>query len=304
MVEEAQPPAGVSYPLTLRGSSYAWWRSLLGVGVALLLYLLMTSAVSSMVIGVGYFIERPDQTPAEYAAAGYRQRWLEATAEITAVLLGEVDRTAALQLVARRAREVSGASLALLMLFDVGAGTLRVELNHSDTSCLPASLTADNNDHRILAVARNLAAEGRMVTVVTKDLPLRLKASIVGLDADEYRNELANDSTWTGFVELEVDSETVDILFAERVVDLVEARDLPCNTGVALVAGAWAGPADERDAAWVERRVEELQPTADERAIDRIGWAPDLRSAFRLSRESGRPVFLFTMDGRFSIGRC
>ena len=32
-------------------------------------------------------------------------------------------------------------------------GTLRVELNHSDTSCLPASLTADNNDHRILAVA-------------------------------------------------------------------------------------------------------------------------------------------------------
>jgi hypothetical protein len=75
-------------------------------------------------------------------------------------------------------------------------------------------------------------------------------------------------------------------------------------TGVALAAVAWAGPADERDAAWVERRVEELQPTAAERAIDRIGWAPDLRSAFRLSRESGRPVFLFTMDGRFSIGRC
>ena len=41
-----------------------------------------------------------------YAAAGARQRWLEATAEITNVLLGEVDRTSALQLVARRAREV------------------------------------------------------------------------------------------------------------------------------------------------------------------------------------------------------
>jgi hypothetical protein len=74
--------------------------------------------------------------------------------------------------------------------------------------------------------------------------------------------------------------------------------------GVALVAGAGAGPAGERDAAWVEQRVEELQPTAAERAIDRIGWATDLRSALRLSRESGRPVFLFTMDGRFSIGRC
>ena len=117
-------------------------------------------------------------------------------------------------------------------------GTLRVELNHSDTSCLPASLTADNNDHRILAVARNLAAEGRSVTVVTKDLPLRLKASIVGLDADEYRNEQANDSTWTGFAELDVDADTVDALFADRVVDLLEARELPCNTGVALVAGS------------------------------------------------------------------
>jgi PhoH-like ATPase len=117
-------------------------------------------------------------------------------------------------------------------------GTLRVELNHSDTSCLPASLMADNNDHRILAVARNLAAEGRAVTVVTKDLPLRLKASIVGLDADEYRNELAADTSWTGFVELVVESEVVDMLFADRLVDLAEARDLPCNTGVALVAGS------------------------------------------------------------------
>src|SRR5947209_9005035 len=115
-------------------------------------------------------------------------------------------------------------------------GTLRVELNHQDTAGLPAALASDNNDHRILAVAKNLADEGHAVTVVTKDLPLRLKASIVGLDSDEYRNELASgDGSWTGFVELEVDSYSIDELFAERVVDLVEARELPCNTGVALV---------------------------------------------------------------------
>jgi hypothetical protein len=72
----------------------------------------------------------------------------------------------------------------------------------------------------------------------------------------------------------------------------------------ALAGAAWAGPPGEHDATWIEHRIEELQPTAAERAIDRIGWADDLRAAFRLSRESGRPVFLFTMDGRFSIGRC
>ena len=132
---------------------------------------------------------------------------------------------------------VDGSNLTDPLIANEHGGTLRVELNHQDTSALPAALATDNNDHRILAVARNLADEGHAVTVVTKDLPLRLKASIVGLDADEYRNELADDSSWSGFVELEVDRDTIDELYTERVVDLAEARDLPCNAGVALVAG-------------------------------------------------------------------
>jgi PhoH-like ATPase len=129
-------------------------------------------------------------------------------------------------------------SLTEPLVVNGAGGTLRVELNHQDTAGLPAAMATENNDHRILAVAKNLSDEGHDVVVVTKDLPLRLKASIVGLAADEYRNELAADSSWTGFVELDVDGEDIDELFAERVVDLAEARDLPCNTGVALVAGA------------------------------------------------------------------
>ena len=117
-------------------------------------------------------------------------------------------------------------------------GTLRVEVNHTDMGGFPATLSGETNDHRILAVARNLATEGRDVTVVTKDLPLRLKASIVGLDADEYRNELASDSNWTGMEELDVDGGAIDELFEDHVLDLEEARDLPCNTGVVLHAGS------------------------------------------------------------------
>ena len=117
-------------------------------------------------------------------------------------------------------------------------GTLRVEVNHTEMAGFPAALLGETNDHRILAVARNIAAEGRDVTIVTKDLPLRLKASIVGLDADEYRNELASDSNWAGMVEIEVDGSTIDALFEDHVVDLGEARDLPCNTGVVLHAGS------------------------------------------------------------------
>ena len=57
-----------------------------------------------------------------------RERWLAATAEITNVLLGEVRRTDALALVARRAREVAEAELVLVLLYDEDGGTFTVEV--------------------------------------------------------------------------------------------------------------------------------------------------------------------------------
>ncbi|MFE7117456.1 PhoH family protein [Streptomyces sp. NPDC057654] len=117
---------------------------------------------------------------------------------------------------------------------DLG-GTLRVELNHSDPGVLPAGFRLGDNDSRILAVARNLQAEGHDVTVVSKDLPLRIKASSVGLLAEEYRAELAiTDSGWTGMTELAVSAEQVDELFAAESADVPEAAELPVHTGLVL----------------------------------------------------------------------
>ena len=67
---------------------------------------------------------------------------------------------------------------------DVG-GTLHVELNHTDPSLLPPGFRLGDNDSRILAVALNFRAEGRDVTLVSKDLPMRVKAASVGLRAEE-----------------------------------------------------------------------------------------------------------------------
>lgn len=113
-------------------------------------------------------------------------------------------------------------------------GTLRVELNHGDRAGLPDALHHDDNDARILAVARNLAAAGHHVVLVTKDLPLRLWASLAGLEAQEYRSEQARDGEWTGLHSLAATGETIDALYARGVVDLDDARDLPCHTGVVL----------------------------------------------------------------------
>ncbi|GAA1352718.1 PhoH family protein [Streptomyces beijiangensis] len=114
-------------------------------------------------------------------------------------------------------------------------GTLRVELNHSDPSVLPAGYRLGDNDSRILAVARNLQAEGYDVTVVSKDLPLRIKASSVGLLAEEYRAELAiTDSGFTGMSELPLSADQVDLLFAEETLYVPEAADFPVHTGLVL----------------------------------------------------------------------
>jgi len=123
---------------------------------------------------------------------------------------------------------------------DVG-GTLHVELNHSDLSTLPQGFRVDSNDSRILAVSLNLANEGKLVTLVTKDMPLRVKAASVGLDSDEYRmHPVASSSGWTGMHELSVAAETVDALYDGECIELAESPDFldvadsPCHTGLVL----------------------------------------------------------------------
>jgi PhoH-like ATPase len=117
-------------------------------------------------------------------------------------------------------------------------GTVRVELNHTDATSLPSGFRLGDNDTRILAVARNLADEGHRVTLVSKDLPLRIKASAVGLAAEEYRAEAVSDSDtgYTGLTELEVAAADLDELYEDGTVDLEAARDLPCHNGLVLLS--------------------------------------------------------------------
>jgi PhoH-like ATPase len=115
-------------------------------------------------------------------------------------------------------------------------GTLRVELNHTDPEALPSGFRLGDNDSRILAVARNLANEGAAVTLVSKDLPMRVKASAVGLDAEEYRAELTPESGWTGMVEVEAVAADLDALYDGQVIELEQARDLPTHTGLVLLS--------------------------------------------------------------------
>ncbi len=112
-------------------------------------------------------------------------------------------------------------------------GSLRVELNHIDPAILPAGFQLGDNDSRILAVAANLNSEGFDVTVVSKDLPMRVKASAIGLRAEEYLHELATDE-WSGVSDLHLSANEMANLYDSEEISHPDAKSLPVNTGLII----------------------------------------------------------------------
>ena len=115
-------------------------------------------------------------------------------------------------------------------------GTLHVELNHTDSTVLPAGFRNDSNDSRILACALNLAAEGQ-----------RRRPGHQGhAAAGQGRRGRVWPPTSTGrrtscrpagpgWPSCPCTAEQVDTLFHAGLIDVDEARELPCHTGVKLV---------------------------------------------------------------------
>jgi len=115
-------------------------------------------------------------------------------------------------------------------------GTLRVELNHIDQSVLPVGFQLGDNDSRILAVAFNLASEGNDVTVVSQDLPLRVKVASLGMRAEEYRNNLAVDSGWTGQAQITITGDEMNDLYENGEVLVEQTAGMPVNTGLVIAS--------------------------------------------------------------------
>lgn len=124
-------------------------------------------------------------------------------------------------------------------------GTLRVELNHQDQSLLPTAYRGTEGDHRILACALNLQHEGHDTTLVTKDVPLRVKAGSVGLPADEYHAQDVVLTGYSGMATVHTDAGTIDSLYRDGRCELDDSvmteagtyvAELPVHCGVTLTA--------------------------------------------------------------------
>ncbi|WP_373889787.1 PhoH family protein [Microbacterium sp. ASV81] len=113
-------------------------------------------------------------------------------------------------------------------------GTLRVELANTDQGVLPTGIRLNDNDSRILAVAMHLAQDGQEVTVVSKDLPMRVKAASLGINAEEYLAEQAVESGWTGISAISLSGDEMSDLYESEVGTSEEAMGLPVNTGLII----------------------------------------------------------------------
>ncbi len=179
-------------------------------------------------------------------------------------------------------------------------GTLRVELNHTNPEALPSGMRLGDNDTRILAVAQNLAADGLDVSVVSKDLPMRVKAAALGLGAEEYRAELATDDSYSGVAELELDEEQMSALWEdERLDDVPGLATLPLGTGLILNSprGSALGRVDaKRDGAGSLRLVR-----GDREVFGVHGRSAEQRIAIDLLLDT--QVGIVSLGGRAGTGK-
>ncbi|MFJ2618780.1 PhoH family protein [Glutamicibacter sp. NPDC087344] len=128
-------------------------------------------------------------------------------------------------------------------------GTLRIELNHIAAEVLPVGMRGSDNDTRILAVAKHLLDEGQDVALVTKDLPMRIKASAIGIHAEVYRNELITSTGWSGIQQLELGEEKMAALYErEHLSNLPELAEVPVNTGFVITSSRGSALGRKTDA--------------------------------------------------------
>ena len=105
--------------------------------------------------------------------------------------------------------------------------TVRVDLNRAMLDLLPPGFEI-NNDNRILAVALayKQAHPRRSVTVVSKDINMRVKAQALGLTTEDYlTDKVAIDEMYTGHRTLVVPTEAFEALYATRELPLARIDD-------------------------------------------------------------------------------
>jgi signal transduction histidine kinase len=171
-------------------------------------------------IGADEFTEQDEQVVVALAAAAgvaidnarlyeltdRRRQWLQATMEISHVLLGQVEREEALQLIARKTREVSGCDVAVVLVEDDDPGELVVEVIEGvDADSAISSRMPIREDGLLSGVLRN------GYPIVVDDLAKEAQGG-----ATDLASEIVDDLGYTVLVPLSTPTGGRGVLLVSR----------------------------------------------------------------------------------------
>lgn len=100
-------------------------------------------------------------------------------------------------------------------------GTLKVELNHQRLERLAGGLEQFKSDNRILAVAMAYQEDypDSRIVLVTKDTYLRIKADVVGIEAEDYKTDKVNiEELYSGTAELKLPSTAINAFYTDGML--------------------------------------------------------------------------------------
>ena len=92
-------------------------------------------------------------------------------------------------------------------------GTIRIELNNSDLSCLPNGFDFNKNDTKILAITKNISINDKEIStiLVTKDLYMAIKGDALGIVIQDYQNDkITADELYKGHRKITLSSKLMD----------------------------------------------------------------------------------------------
>lgn len=110
-----------------------------------------------------------------------------------------------------------------------GGGTIRIDI--TEKVDLPGpDLNSGYADNIILASAYKITKDNpdREVTLVSKDINLRIKADVLGIKADTYRNDTVNFTKLPrGYDSIKVEGSLIDSIFEKKSLPLEELTGTP-----------------------------------------------------------------------------
>lgn len=115
------------------------------------------------------------------------------------------------------------------IMLDSG-GIIRVELNHRNFAQIQEMFGEITNDHRIIAVALNYhneqtllpEEEQQSVVLVSKDVLMRIKADVLGLEAKDYVSDpnIQENDRYVGFFNMHVHPSIIDEFYNQRFLTI------------------------------------------------------------------------------------